>query len=322
MKRKNLFCSIALTLTMFGGLIGQVPMTLAAEETGVTYAQVASGTAASAPSSTASSTPAGFAASSSTPVAEKEPTFEDFVERLYVVALNRASEKEGKKYWVSQVSSGAYNGADCARFFLLEAPEFMQRKLSIEDFVETLYKTFFDRESDAAGKKGWTDAIRSGKKSRAEVVNDFIESTEWCNVCASYSVKSGAKWHKATVPSKKAVEFATRLYTCCLKRDPEENGLKYWALALTNLEQTGCSAAKLFFDSKELHAIGISDGEYVKKLYLTFMGREPSKEERKYWVHQLLYTMTTRSEVLRFFGNSEEFAKICASYGINQGAMS
>lgn len=252
---------------------------------------------------------------------EKKATFEDFVERLYVVALNRPSEKEGKKFWITKVSNGVYNGADCARFFLLEAPEFMQRNLSVEDFVETLYKTFFDRGSDPAGRKTWVNAIRSGRKSRAAVVNDFIESTEWCNVCASYSVKSGAKWHKATKASPKTIEFVTRLYKYCLNREPEEGGLEYWALALTNLEQTGCSAAKQFFESKEFDGMTKSDGEYTRRLYHTFLNRTPSNEEWRYWIRQLLYMKTTRRKALAFFGNSEEFRKICASYGIEQGSM-
>jgi len=79
-------------------------------------------------------------------------SFEEFVERLYTVALNRTSDPEGKKFWCKEVVENGRSGADCARYFLLDAPEFMNRKLSTEDFVETLYKTFFDRKSDAAGK--------------------------------------------------------------------------------------------------------------------------------------------------------------------------
>ncbi len=133
-----------------------------------------------------------------TPTPTKAPSFEDFVERLYVVALNRASDPSGKAYWVKQVKEKQKTGGDCARFFLLDAPEFMNRNLSVEDFVETLYKTFFDRASDPAGKKGWVDAIKSGAKSRSEVVNDFIESDEWVDVCNTYGVESGAKYHFGT----------------------------------------------------------------------------------------------------------------------------
>ncbi|MBR2752079.1 MAG: DUF4214 domain-containing protein [Clostridiales bacterium] len=254
-----------------------------------------------------------------TPEPEKDPTFEDFVERLYVVALGRPSEKAGKDFWVEKVVNGEYNGADCARFFLLEAPEFMNRGLSDEEFVETLYKTFFDRESDAAGKKGWVDAIKTGKMTRAIVVENFIESTEWCNVCATYGVRSGAKWHKAEFASKNAIRFATRLYTCCLGRDPEEKGLQYWSLALTNLEQTGYAAAELFFTGEEFVKLKTSDEEYVKRLYTTFMGREPEPSEITFWTGELAKGTQTRTSTMQFFGHSEEFTKICKQYGIERG---
>jgi len=267
-------------------------------------------------------TPAEPTPAEPTPIEEPEdPSFEDFVERLYVVALGRASEEAGKKFWVDKVVSGEYNGADCARYFLLEAPEFMNRNLSVDDFVETLYKTFFDRESDAAGKTGWVDAINTGKMTRAIVVENFIESTEWCNVCATYGVKSGAKYHKAEFASKNAINFATRLYTCCLGRDPEEKGLKYWSLALTNLEQTGCSAAKEFFNSTEFTNLNLKDDEYIRRLYTTFMDREPEASEVAYWAGEIAGGTQTRASVLAFFGSSEEFTKICKSYGIDRGEI-
>ncbi len=255
-----------------------------------------------------------------TPPAE-DPTFEDFVERLYTVALGRASEPEGKEFWIKQVVEEGKTGADCARFFLLDAPEFMDRKLSTEDFVETLYKTFFDRESDAEGKKGWVDAISSGRKTRAEVVNDFIESTEWCDVCATYGVKSGAKYHKATKASKNAINFATRLYTCCLKRDAEEGGLQYWSLALTNQEKTGAEAAQFFFESDEFIGFKTTANEYLTRLYTTFMDREPAESEVNYWLGEIADGRQTRHSILAFFAQSEEFTGICKEYGIDRGEI-
>ena len=250
-----------------------------------------------------------------------DPTFEDFVERLYTVALGRESDPEGKTFWVKQVVEEGKTGADCARFFLLDADEFMKRNLSTEDFVETLYGTFFDRESDEDGKKGWVEAISSGKKTRADVVNDFIESTEWCNVCATYGVKSGAQYHKATKASKNAINFATRLYTCCLKRDAEKGGLKYWSLALTNLEQTGASAARFFFESEEFAGFNTTDKEYLLRLYTTFMDREPAESEVNYWLGEIAGGRQTRHSILAFFAQSPEFTGICKQYGIDRGEI-
>jgi len=250
----------------------------------------------------------------------KDPTFEDFVERLYVVALNRPSEPEGKAFWVEKVENGEYNGADCARFFLLDAPEFMNRNLGDSDFLEILYHTFYDRESDEAGKACWMNRLEEGT-SRRDVVNDFIESTEWCNVCATYGVRSGAIYHGAEFPSRNAINFATRLYTCCLGREPEEKGLQYWALALTNIEQTGCTAAKNFFKSEEFLNLHLKDDEYIRRLYTTFMDREPEGSEVAYWAGEIANDNQNRDSILAFFGQSEEFTAICRKYGIERGTI-
>ncbi len=249
----------------------------------------------------------------------EEKSFEDFIERLYTIALNRDSDAEGKAFWIKRVTKEGSTGADCARFFLLDAPEFMNRNLSVDTFVETLYKTFFDRKSDAAGKKGWVDAINSKKMTRADVVNNFIESTEWCNVCADYGVKSGAKYHKSTIASKNATDFATRLYTCCLKRDPEDAGLKYWSLALTNLEQTGCTAAQNFFESKEFIGFKTNDKEYLTRLYTTFMGRDPDDDGMNYWLGEL--KKSDRTTIMARFAECQEFTDICLKYGIDKGSI-
>ncbi|MBO4496019.1 MAG: DUF4214 domain-containing protein [Clostridiales bacterium] len=256
-----------------------------------------------------------------TPDPEKEPSIADFVERLYTIALNRPSEPEGKAFWVNEIESGNRTGGDCAHFFLIEAPEFLNRGLNEDDFVETLYLTFFDRASEAAGKKFWVDGLKSGKMTKEYVINGFIDSTEWCNVCATYGVKSGAPHAKAEFASKNAIKFATRLYTCCLGRDPEEGGLNYWSLALTNLEQTGCSAAKNFFKSEEFVNFKLKDDEYVRRLYTTFMGRDPEASEIAYWVGEINKGTQTKDSVMAFFGSSEEFTNICKQYGIDRGTI-
>ena len=249
----------------------------------------------------------------------KEPSFEDFVERLYVVALGRASEPEGKAFWVDQVVNKGFTGADCARFFMLGAPEFLGRNLTDDEFVEVLYKTYFDRDSEPDGKAYWLGRLASGTE-RAVLVEEFIESVEWCNVCATYGVKSGARFHKATIPSKNAVKFATRLYTCCLGRDPEEEGLNYWSLALTNLDATGYQAASLFFTLPEFAGLKTSNEEYLTRLYKTFMGRDPEAEGFAYWLG-LLNNGTDRNDVMKAFAGCPEFQEICNQYGIVRGEI-
>ncbi|MBP5493082.1 MAG: DUF4214 domain-containing protein [Clostridiales bacterium] len=249
----------------------------------------------------------------------KDPSFEDFVERLYTVALGRASEPEGKAFWVDQVVNKGFTGADCARFFMLGAPEFLGRNLTDDEFVEVLYKTYFDRNSEPDGKAYWLGRLASGTE-RAVLVDEFIESVEWCNVCATYGVKSGALYHKATIPSKNAVKFATRLYTCCLGRDPEAEGLQYWSLALTNLDATGYQAASLFFTLPEFVGLNTTNEEFLKRLYTTFMDREPETDGFNYWLG-LLNGGTDRVDVMKAFAGCPEFQEICNQYGIERGEI-
>ncbi len=244
----------------------------------------------------------------------KEATFEDFVERLYVVALERDSEPDGKAYWCGKVKDGTFDGAYCARFFLT-SPEFLGKNKSDGEFVDTLYRTFFGREADDEGRAFWVKKIK--ESSKEAVVEGFINSEEWCNICASYGVRSGAQWAKASVASKNATDFASRLYTKCLGRDAEEGGLKYWSLALTNLEITGSQAAREFFYSDEFKGFNTSNEVYVVRMYETFMGREPEGEGKAYWI-DYLNKGGSRDEMFNFFSTCPEFTEICASYSIER----
>ena len=244
-------------------------------------------------------------------------TFEDFVERLYTVALNRPSEPEGKAFWCEHVGNGDLNGAQCANEFLL-SKEFNDRKLTDEQFLEVLYKTFFDREAkdDKDGFNFWMNCLKT--QGRDSVVDCFINSEEWCNVCASFGVKSGATRAKATVASKNATAFATRLYTECLGRDPEEGGLKFWSLGLTNLELTGKQAAHEFFFSKEFNDHNYSNEELLTRMYTTFMGRKPDTDGMNYWLGEMKNGMT-KEDVFNEFVKSAEFTQICKDYAIDRG---
>lgn len=243
-------------------------------------------------------------------------SFEGFVERLYNVALGRESESDGKTFWVDHVKNGDLTGADCAREFLNSA-EFNDRNLTDEEFLSVLYEVFFDRnaQDDPTGFNYWLNVLET--ESRSAVVNGFINSTEWCNVCAFYGVRSGASTAKATVPSINSIEFVKRLYTTCLGREADSEGLIYWSLGLTNQELTGTQAVREFIYSKEFQDSNYDNEEYISRLYGTFMGREPDNDGFTYWIN-LLEGGTSRNDVFDSFARSNEFAEICNSYAIQR----
>ncbi|MBO4635886.1 MAG: DUF4214 domain-containing protein, partial [Clostridiales bacterium] len=241
-----------------------------------------------------------------------------FVERLYTVALGRSSDPVGQQQWVNTITSGQNTGADVARGFLY-SPEFINKNCTNEEFVRILYRTFFGREADVNGLNAWVGVLYQGD-SRQNVIEGFINSTEWANLCLSYGISSGGTGSPSVdvEPNQATVDFATRLYTTCLNRNADPSGLMAWARQLANQRETGTGAARGFFFSEEFIRQNISNEEYVARLYRTFMGREPDVIGFNAWVSQL-YSGISREEVFNGFAQSQEFTQICAQYGIVRG---
>ena len=70
-----------------------------------------------------------------------------------------------------------------------------------------------------------------------------------------------------------------------------------------------------------LHGRVRADDEYVRRLYTTFMGREPAAEEITYWTGEIKKGTQTRYSIMQFFGQSPEFTDICKKYGIDRGSI-
>lgn len=237
-----------------------------------------------------------------------------FCERLYTAALNRSFDIAGKEYWTNLIFSGM-SGADAAKQFFF-SPEFKDSKVSNTEFVTRLYRTFMGREPDKDGLDYWVNKMKGGM-SRESVFDGFVNSPEWANVCQAYGIVSGgvAKPSLTAKPSDAINDFATRLYSTCLGRMPEDEGLKYWAKELANHTKTGTMAAYEFFFSDEFTNAHYYNKEFVARLYRTFMDREPDEDGYNYWLNQLSKG-TARSEVFIGFAESPEFMTLCKDANI------
>ena len=244
---------------------------------------------------------------------EVKASFEAFVERMYVVVLDRPSEPEGKTYWTDKVINGELTGADCARNFL-NGQEFKDRNLSDEEFVTVLYKAFFDRDAkdDPDGFNFWMESLKV--TGRENIIEGFISSPEWIDLCSEYGVKPGTA--KAVTGS--AADFATRLYTECLGREPDEEGLKFWSQGLIDHKITGSQAAHEFFYSAEFNSLNLGNKELITRMYKTFLGREPEDEGLTFWMDSMDKGMT-KDQLFDSFVNSKEFSDICITYAIERG---
>lgn len=108
-----------------------------------------------------------------------------FVTRLYGKVLDRKYDVLGldnhtaKYLETGDIYAMAYD--------FIFSPEFVEKKLSDEDFVEIMYNTFFDRASDPEGKANWLKLLAEGG-TREDVLKGFVGSNECAELVESFKI--------------------------------------------------------------------------------------------------------------------------------------
>lgn len=240
---------------------------------------------------------------------------EAFVERMYTVALGRDAEAEGHAFWTNDLLAKKTDGAGLASGFILGA-EFVGKNYSNEEYVDVLYRTFFNREAtvDPEGAAFWLNSLSAGQ-TRESVLAGFVNSAEFDTLCTSYGISRGILRENGAPVNPGICQFSERLYTKVLERDSEKEGKEYWSLLIANGVCTPAAAAKEMFNSPEYLAKKTTNVQYVDALYRTFMGREADEEGKLNWLNNLKNGMS-RETVLANFAASTEFQQIMQSYGL------
>lgn len=117
---------------------------------------------------------------------QSQSNIEQFVDRFYGTVLGRSAEAAGRNDWVDRLATGVEAGADVARGFIF-SQEFTSKGLDDRDYVEVLYRAFFNREPDAAGFNDWLTRLAGGV-DRGAVLDGFIFSQEFRNLATVYSI--------------------------------------------------------------------------------------------------------------------------------------
>ena len=117
---------------------------------------------------------------------DKNVNLTAFVSRMYTKALGRSYDVYGLNDWTNDYLNGAATANKIAYGFIL-SDEFAARGLSNDAYVDTLYRTFFNREPDEGGKASWLDAMANGA-SRQDVLDGFLGAEEFANLKASFGV--------------------------------------------------------------------------------------------------------------------------------------
>lgn len=239
---------------------------------------------------------------------------EAFVVRLYSTCLGRQPDESGLTYWNQTLVRREKSGAVVGYGFVF-SEEYKARNVSNEEFVEMLYNVFMNRLSEPTGKAYWVDLLNQGI-SREYVFRGFAHSQEYTDICRSYGIERGTiSIKQARDRNPNLTMFINRIYEQAMGRKGEEDGLNYWCSTIQNREKTPVQVAESFILSEEFKNKHLSDEEYIKVLYRTFMGREYDDAGLNYWLGQLR-NGSSRETVLRRFAGCQEFKEIVASFGL------
>lgn len=240
---------------------------------------------------------------------------ESYVDRLYQLCLNRKPDPAGQADWIDRLYRGRATGAQAAFGFFF-SDEFKLWNTTDEEFVELLYNVMMGRDFDAAGKADWVYKLYNGV-GREGVFRGFAQSREFEMICASYGIEQGAvSVSEARDKNPGLTTFIARLYTRALGRTYETAGLNDWCGRILAGSWTVYDVStKGFFHSAEFYNRNLSDEQYVKVLYRTFLDREYDRAGYDYWMNRLA-AGASRDEVLAGFSNSREFAELMKSYGL------
>lgn len=247
-------------------------------------------------------------------IAAKEDRVRAFSKRMYTVALGRKEDAAGLADWTSRLKNREIDGAGIAQGFIC-SDEFKNRKLSDGNFVDTLYRTFFDREADKGGRADWMRRLAAGS-SREFVLSGFVNSVEFSRLCDRYGIARGTMQEDGSVIYRPGVrDFVFRLYLKALQRQGETMGVEDWTNRINMRQMTAEDVAKSFFFSDEFKEKKLSDEDFVETLYQTFMDRSSDSGGKADWVARLKKG-SSREQVLEGFSRSDEFGKIMAEYGL------
>ena len=250
--------------------------------------------------------------------ATTQQTADTFVRRLYISLLGRTPSDSEVNGWSRQLQSGTTAATVASGF--VDSAEFQNTPLSSADCVDRIYRAILGRGADANGIANWGSKLDNGV-SRKFVLKSVVESNEFANICNSMHINRGAVSLTETRDLNYNLTWTLGdYYRQYLGRNYDVDGLNFWCQQVLYNGMDMATVAQGFINSVEFTNSGISDSEYVTRLYRGIMGREPDAEGKAHW-ENYLSTGMSRDYVLKGFTDSVEFTNLCASRGVNRGTV-
>ncbi len=257
-----------------------------------------------------------------------------FVSRCYSVILGRGADPDGLNGWANALASGQAQASQIIDGFV-NSQEFLNKGLSREEQVDTLYQAMLGRAADPTGKAAWVQVLNEGHPFAA-VINGFCGSTEFINLCAEYGIQPGSVQVKAAImkrvsitpegsdPSAPVVRvgyeseytnqekvraFVEHCYLSVLGREGDEDGILNYTALILGGKKTPKQVAYEFVFSPEFQGKLPGNEAFIRILYKLYLNREPNAEELGGWV-AMLEGGTSLEEIVKGFADGAEFRAI------------
>ncbi|MBQ7274156.1 MAG: DUF4214 domain-containing protein [Clostridiales bacterium] len=135
---------------------------------------------------TLTAAPNGGDTSGLTPEQRRALSIDAFVENMYIDVLGRNFDSEGRASFIAALNGNEMTGSDVVRA-MFNSEEYAARNQTDEEFIATLCQVMAHRAPTDAEIATWTTALASGT-TRAQVVDTFLATEEFANVCAFFQV--------------------------------------------------------------------------------------------------------------------------------------
>ncbi len=238
---------------------------------------------------------------------------EEYVQRCYEKIIGRVGDDEGVGFWKNALKNGDAAGADIVSLFC-NSDEFQNKNLPSESGVRIIYGVMLNREPDAGGIAYWTGLLNKGVSYNL-IISGFAGSTEFVGICGEYGIKAGTVELETRDLNPSVTAFVSRCYQQALGRTGDAGGLNHWAAILLGKTMTPQEVSYGFLFSEECRSMGLSDDEFINRLYRLYMDREADTGGQEYWQNQLT-SGASRETAARGFADSAEFTGIVQSYGL------
>ena len=156
---------------------------------------------------------------------------EEWVERCYLTMMDRASDANGKAYWVERrgnvvsnnyILKGFVEGKEfaeiCSRYGItagtIKLTEWRDQNYGVTKFVARCYKEVLNRKADVSGLNNWCKKILTASSRKQAAIDT-----------ASAGFFHSAEFGKRNTTNE---QYVTILYRTFLGREPDPSGYKDW----------------------------------------------------------------------------------------------